>query len=53
MVGDCQQAPTAVVELLGKLSDIFATPSGIPPIRERDHAIVPEERTSPISIRPY
>ena len=53
MVRDYQQAPTAVAELLGKFSYIFATPSGLPPVRERDHVIVLEGGTSPISIRPH
>ena len=53
MVGDCQQAPTAMAKLLGKFSYIFATPSGLPLVQEHDHAIVLEEGTSPISVRPY
>ena len=51
MVGDCQQALIAAVELLGKVLDIFATLIGFPPIRERDYAIVLEGEgggTSPI-----
>ena len=39
---DCQQVSIAMAELQGKFSDIFATPSGLPLVRERDHAIVLE-----------
>ena len=32
--------PLAVTQLLDKFSEIFANPSGLPPVRDRDHAIV-------------
>ena len=39
--------------MLDEFSELFANLSGLPLIREIDHAIVLKEGTSPISIQPY
>lgn len=47
LVEDCQNIPKTVAELPRQFLDIFITPTGLPPIRERDYAIVLKEGTSP------
>ena len=51
--GDCHKTPTTMVEFMSKFSDIFTFATRLPPARERDHAIILEEGTSTISVRPY
>lgn len=39
--------------LLSRFQGVFEEPTDLPPLRAQDHKIVLEERTSPISTRPY
>ena len=45
--------PAAVVRLVEEFSKIFAAPSGLPPVRERDHAIILKEGNPLVSVRSY
>lgn len=40
-------------DLLVDFTDIFATPSGLPPPRHHDHRIILLPDTAPITVRPY
>ncbi|XP_021311923.1 uncharacterized protein LOC110433726 [Sorghum bicolor] len=44
---------TLLDELLAAYADIFAAPSGLPPPRTRDHAIVLKPGSAPVAVRPY
>ena len=48
-----QFTPPGIEKLMENFSNLFSTPSGLPPARAHDRAIVLKESTSPISIRPY
>lgn len=39
--------------ILQQHSRVFEEPTGLPPMRSHDHAIILKEGTSPISVRPY
>jgi hypothetical protein len=39
--------------LLGAFADVFAAPTGLPPVRARDHAIVLKPGAAPVAVRPY
>jgi hypothetical protein len=43
----------AVQQMLGEFSDVFAKPTGFPPSRSHDHAILLKPNTQPICVRPY
>ncbi|GJZ83807.1 ty3-gypsy retrotransposon protein [Tanacetum coccineum] len=47
------QVNPALDTLLTKFVDIFSMPAGLPPSRDREHAIVLKEGTEPINVRPY
>jgi hypothetical protein len=40
-------------ELLLQFSEVFATPSGLPPSRSHDHAIPLLEGSNPVKVKPY
>ena len=44
---------TLLDELLTAYEDVFATPSGLPPQRTWDHAIVLKPGSAPVAVRPY
>jgi hypothetical protein len=39
--------------LLGTFADVFVAPTGLPPVRARDHAIVLKPDAAPVAVRPY
>jgi hypothetical protein len=39
--------------LLGTFADVFAAPTGLPPVRAQDHAIILKLDTAPVAVRPY
>ena len=39
--------------LLGAFDDIFAEPTGLPPVRGRDHRIILKPDAAPVAVRPY
>ena len=45
--------PPLLQEVLGKFIVVFHTPMGLPPVRGQGHAIVLNNGTTPISVRPY
>ncbi|KAK9184730.1 hypothetical protein WN943_025081 [Citrus x changshan-huyou] len=57
MVGGRTEAstviPKPIQQLLEQFEGVFQMPSGLPPRREHEHAIVLKEGASPISVRPY
>ena len=48
-----ETVPLEVQQILEKHERVFETPSGLPPQRATDHAIVLIERTSPSNVRLY
>ncbi|XP_010270441.1 PREDICTED: uncharacterized protein LOC104606771 [Nelumbo nucifera] len=42
-----------IFALLDEIKDVFDMPTNLPPTRAMEHAIVLQEGTSPISVRPY
>jgi hypothetical protein len=40
-------------ELLAAFDDVFAAPTGLPPVRARDHAIILKPGAAPVAVRPY
>ena len=42
-----------VSTLLEEYQDLFEFHAGLPPIRDRDHAITLKQGTSPVSVQPY
>lgn len=40
-------------EVVENFKEVFSEPHGLPPVREKDHAINLKEGTSPVSVRPY
>jgi len=47
------QGPELLVLLLVEFADVFATPTGLPPPRARDHFIHLLSGTPPVAVRPY
>ena len=45
--------PPELSLLLDEFAAIFASPSGLPPARDCDHAILLIEGATPVSVRPY
>ncbi|KAK8938724.1 hypothetical protein KSP39_PZI011094 [Platanthera zijinensis] len=45
--------PEDLRHLLHEFAELFEAPSGLPPIRHTDHAIVLQPGTSAVSVRPY
>lgn len=45
--------PKLIEDVLLKFDAVFQKPTGLPPLRGREHAIVLQEKTKPISVRPY
>ena len=45
--------PRQIEQLLLEFPGVFEEPSGMPPRRPQDHAIILKEGTSPINVRPY
>jgi hypothetical protein len=39
--------------LLGAFTDVFTEPTGLPPVRTRDHHIVLKPDAAPVAVRPY
>lgn len=54
-VGNCDvsDSPLELEELLGKYSELFASPTTLPPVRQHDHQIVLALGTALINVRPY
>ena len=50
---DMGQIPSVLHSVLQGFKHVFDMPSGLPPKRTHDHAIVLKEGTEPISLRPY
>lgn len=48
-----QLLPKPVQTLLTEYADIFATPTGLPPIRRHDHSIPLKPDTKPVAAYPY
>ncbi|KAL4362235.1 hypothetical protein GQ457_04G035160 [Hibiscus cannabinus] len=42
-----------IEELLQEFRDVFATPTGLPPIRDTDHALHLEPGAKPVNVKPY
>ena len=47
------QIPSVLHAVLQEFKHVFDMPSGLPPKRTHDHAIVLKEGTDPISLLPY
>lgn len=47
------QAPQQIQDVLDQFMGVFQTPSGLPPVRSRDHTIMLQPRVTSISVRPY
>ena len=47
------QIPEAIVALLLDYKSVFATPKGLPPLRDHEHPITLKEGTQAVSQRPY
>ena len=47
------QIPEAIVALLLDYKSVFATPEGLPPLRDHEHPITLKEGTQAVSQRPY
>ncbi|XP_028555908.1 uncharacterized protein LOC114580971 isoform X2 [Dendrobium catenatum] len=45
--------PLSVQPLIQQFQEVFQPPQGLPPSREREHAIVLRDGVSPISVRPF
>lgn len=45
--------PRKLEDILEQLSGVFATPSGLPPVRGYQLQIVLKQGTQPISVRPF
>jgi hypothetical protein len=39
--------------LLGSFPDVFVEPTGLPPLRSRDHRIIVKAGAPPVAVRPY
>ena len=48
-----EAVPDLVVQLLTQFEQVFQEPQGLPPHRERDHAITIQEGTKSPNLRPY
>lgn len=48
-----QDMPPDLISLLQQYSEVFHTPSGLPPPRDQNHAITLIQGTDPIKVRPY
>jgi hypothetical protein len=44
---------TELAQILGDFVDTFAKPTGLPPCRSHDHAIVLKSDAQPMCVRPY
>ena len=55
MVEPCASTTAAPLldELLAGFGDVFTAPSGLPPQRSRDHAIILKPDAQPVAVRPY
>lgn len=47
------EVPEFLKEVIEKFDSVFETPTGLPPIREHEHAIVLKEGANPVGVRPY
>lgn len=45
--------PSAMAAMLQEYEAVFQKPTGLPPVRGKEHAIVLKTDTKPISVRPY
>lgn len=48
-----EEVPEAMAEMLKSYEAVFQKPTGLPPVRGKEHAIVLKEGTKAISVRPY
>lgn len=44
---------TPISDLLEEFADVFAAPTGLPPHRQYDHAVILEDGAQPTNTRPY
>ena len=47
------QAPQQIQDVMDQFMGVFQTPSGLPPVRSRDHTIMLQPGVTSISVRPY
>ena len=51
--GSDKVIPPVMAEMLLCYDSLFQKPTGLPPVRGNEHAIVLKDSTKPISVRPY
>lgn len=48
-----EMIPSTVAQTLQQYEAVFQKPKGLPPLRGREHSIVLQDNSKPISVRPY
>lgn len=48
-----EELPPMIAQKLQEYEEVFQKPVGLPPVRGREHAIVLQENSKPVSVRPY
>ena len=47
------ELPLMIAQKLQEYEEVFQKPVGLPPVRGREHAIVLQDNSKPVSVRPY